>query len=155
MGASRPGMQLRCCAGAFMAVIAGYRLGAELAVSVAGRFHPERYPHRILGRVITTWRTVRKAHCSRVLMSYPADKDKTRDHIYARIIGKLTGGSLFGLEFTDGRVGHRILERLVERGELAPYLANTIFAEFDDEINATEPANVVFSLPAGKLRPYV
>jgi len=143
-----------CSAGAFMAVIAGYRLGAELAVSVAGRFHPERYPHRILGRVITTWRTVRKAHCARVLMSYPADKDKTRDHIYARIIGRLTGGSLFGLEFTDGRVGHRILERLVERGELAPYLANTIFAELDDETITPERANVVFSLPAGTFRPY-
>jgi len=143
-----------CSAGAFMAVIAGYRLGAELAVSVAGRFHPERYPHRIVGRIFTTWRTVRKAHCPRVVMSYPADKDKTRDHLYARIIGKLTGGSLFGLEFNDEFVGHRILERLVERGELALYLANTIFAELDDEPKTTERANVIFSLPAGQFRPY-
>lgn len=146
-----------CSAGAFMAVIAGIRLGAELAVSVAGRFHSERYPLRILDRVITTWRTARRARkteCARVLMSYPADKDKSRDRIYAQIIARLTGGSLVGLEFTDGTVGHLILQRLVERGELAPYLAQTVFAEFDAEVIGTEPANVVFSLPAQKFRPY-
>lgn len=140
-----------CSAGGYAAVIAGYGLGAELAVSSGGRFHAERYPRRILDRFLTTWRAVRKGRCSRTLMSYSADK--TRDRVYARVIAYLTGGSLLAVEFTDANVGHLILQRLLQRGELAPYLANTIFAELDNEIVTAERTNVVLTLPAGTLRP--
>ncbi len=141
-----------CSAGAFLAVIAGYRLSAELAVSIAGRFHAERYPHRILGRLLATWRTVRRSNCARVLMCYPVDKGKSRDRTYARIIGKLTGGSLVGLEITDDVAGHHFLQRLAERGELAQYMDQTVFAKPTDEIMTADRANVVFSLPIGRFR---
>ena len=141
-----------CSAGAFIAVIAAYRLGAELAVSVAGRFHSERYPIRIFERVISTWRAARNGQCSRVLMCYPADRNKTRDRLYARVMAKLTGGSLFGLEFSDGQVGHLVLRRLLERGELARYLDRTVFASCEDEVFAGDRANVVLSLPSGEIR---
>ena len=140
-----------CSAGGYAAVVAGYGLGAELAVSSGGRFHTERHPRRILDRVVTTWRAVRKGRCSRTLMSYSADK--TRDRVYARVIAYLTGGSQLAVEFTDAEVGHLILQRLLQRGELAPYLANTIFAEPDDEMLTADRAKVVLSLPAAELRP--
>lgn len=84
-------------------------------------------------------------------MSYSADK--TRDRVYARVIAYLTGGSQLAVEFTDAEVGHLILQRLLQRGELAPYLANTIFAEPDDEMLTADRAKVVLSLPAAELRP--
>ncbi len=143
-----------CSAGAFLAVIAGYRLSAGLAVSVAGRFHAERYPHRILGRLLATWQTVRKSDCSRVLMCYPADKGKSRDRTYARIIARLTGGSLVGLQITDEVAGHHFLQRLAERGELAQFLDQTVFADAGSDILTTDRANVVFSLPAGQFRSF-
>ncbi len=142
-----------CSAGAYLAVIAGSRLGAELALSVAGRFHAERYPHRILGRIFATWRTFRKSELSRVLMSYPADKGKSRDRIYARIMAKLTGGRMVGLEFSDATAGHHFLQPLAERGELAQFFERTIFASLDDEIFRKDCTHVIFSLPAGRLRP--
>lgn len=141
-----------CSAGAFLAVIAGCRLDAELALSVAGRFHAERYPHRIVGRVFATWQTFRKANFSRVLMSYPADKGKSRDRIYARIIANLTGGSMLGLEFADGIAGHHFLQPLAERGELVHFLDRTIFARLDDEVVREGQANMILSLPAGEIR---
>lgn len=141
-----------CSAGAFLAVIAGKRLNAELALSVAGRFHAERYPLRILGRIIATWRTFRNTDFSRVLMSYPADKGKSRDRIYAQTIAKLTGGCMVGLEFTNGTAGHHFLQPLVERGELKQFLDCTVFASVHDELFESRQTHVIFSLPAGRFR---
>ena len=152
IGSYRAVRTVGCSAGAYMAVIAGFRLGAEMAVSVAGRFHAERYLHRIVGRIITTWRTARTGHCDNVVMSYPDDDGKTRDRIYARVIGRLTNGRLFGVKFTDGFVGHRILERLVERGELIPYFANTVFAGLENASAAANRNHTVLSLPDGNIR---
>lgn len=141
---------LGCSAGSYPAILAGHLLGAELAVSVGGRFHKRR-PIKILERIFTTWRAVRKRYCPHVLMSYAVD---TRDRQYANIIAWLSGGSKVAVEFTNGSVGHLVLHRLVERGELAPYLARTIFAEMNDELIVSQQANVIISFPANKMRPY-
>ncbi|QMU62143.1 MAG: AMP-binding protein [Gammaproteobacteria bacterium] len=143
---------LGCSAGGYTAVIAGYYLGAEMAVSVGGRFHTKSHPIKFLERIYTTWRAMRKRHCSRVLMSYAIDD--TRDRHYAKIMAMLCGGSSVAVEFTNGSVGHLILQRLVERGELAPYLARTIFAEMKDEHIASQRANVIINFPAHIMRPY-
>ena len=144
---------LGCSAGSYPAVIAGHILGAELAVSVAGRFHKKkRHPIKFLERIFTTLRAVRKRNCSRVFMSFATDD--TRDRYYARIIARLCGGSLVAVEFTNGSVGHLIFQQLVEREELAPYLAHTIFAEMNDELITTQRANVIINFPEDKIRPY-
>jgi acyl-coenzyme A synthetase/AMP-(fatty) acid ligase len=139
---------LGCSAGCYPAVIAGYLLGGELAVGVGGRFHSWRHPGWIAERIVNTWRAVRRGNCARVLMCY--DIDKTRDRNYSKLIAWLSGGSLVAIEFADGIVGHRVLSRLLERGELAPYLARTVFAEMDDELIATQDANAVISFQAGE-----
>ena len=137
-------------AGAYPAVISAYRLGAEIAVSVGGRFPAERHIIRIINRIFTIWRASHKGHEARVLMSYCADG--TRDRNYAKLISKICACSLVAVEFTNEKLGHRILERLVERNELALYLARTIFAKMDDELITTERANVVMSFPDNKIR---
>ena len=142
---------LGCSAGAYPAVIAGYYLGAELAVSVGGRFHTKSHTLKSLERIITTWRATRTRYCSRVLMSYA--KEEFRDRIYAKIISMLSGGSLMAVEFTNGKVEHLFFRQLVERGELAQYLRRTIFADMNDELMSTQRANVIISLPADKIRP--
>jgi len=141
---------LGCSAGCYPAVIAGYLLGAELAVSAGGRFHSWRHPMWILERIVNTWRAVRNGRCSRVLMCY--DIDKTRDRNYSRLIAWLTGGSLVAIEFSDGIVGHRILARLAERGELAPYSALTVFADMNSEHIQTSQNRIVLNLPSGNTR---
>lgn len=139
-------------AGGYMAVIVGYHLGAEMTVSIGGRFPAERHPVRILKMVLTTWRAKRIGNNTRVIMSY--DADKTRDRNYARIIAGLCGGSLLAVEVTNEKVGHRIFECLVERGELAPYLARTIFAEMNDELITTEQANAIMDFPTTRIRSF-
>ena len=139
-------------AGCFPAVIAGYHLKAELVVSVGGRFHSEHHPGKILDRIITTWRAVKHRQGLRVLMSF--DKTITRDRHYAKIMAWLTRGNLAVIEFSNGNVGHSILERLVERGELAPYLTRTVFAKIDDDHVARRGAKTIICLPEDTVRPY-
>lgn len=79
---------------------------------------------------------MRKGHCPRVLVSYAADKP--RDRKFGSIMSRLFGSNPDVVEFTNEKVGHNVLGRLVERGELAPYLARTIFAEINDELISTE-----------------
>lgn len=139
-----------CSAGCYPAVIAGYRLGAELAVSIGGRFHSKRQPGKILERIYTTWRGLRKRHCDRVLICY--DRVIKRDRHYARVIGWLTGGSLLAIKFPHERVGHLILPQLLERSLLVPFLARTIFANMDDELITRQRAKLTLSLPDNKIR---
>ncbi|MBL4712533.1 MAG: AMP-binding protein [Gammaproteobacteria bacterium] len=139
-------------AGCYPAVIAGYLLGAEMSVSIGGRFPSERHPLRFFKMVFTIWRAKRKGRCSRVLMSYATDS--TRDRNYTRVMVRLCGSSALGVECTDEKVGHLIFERLVERGELALYLARTIFANTNDALIATERIHVIMNLSTTQIRPY-
>ena len=139
-------------AGSYPAIIAGYHLGAELAVSVGGRFHKKSRLKDSLQRILTTWQAVQKGNCKRVLMSYATDD--SRDSRYAKIIGMLCGGSLVAVEFTNESIGHSILQRLVERGELAPYLERTIFADMSDELITKQSAKAIINFPANEILPY-
>ncbi len=114
---------LGCSAGCYPAIIAGYRLGAELVSCVGGRFHSERHPGKILERIFISWKGIHKNQNTKVLMSY--DPNVTRDRHYAKLFAWLTGGKLF----TVKNVGHNILEKLTERGQLAQFLQHTIFEE--------------------------
>jgi acyl carrier protein len=128
---------LGCSAGGYAAVIAGHLLGAEMAVSVGGRIPSNhKHPINILHMIFTTWRAMRKGHCPRVLVSYGADK--SRDRKFASVMARLFGSNPDVVEFENEKVGHSVLARLVERGELAPYLARTIFSEINDELISTE-----------------
>jgi acyl-coenzyme A synthetase/AMP-(fatty) acid ligase/acyl carrier protein len=139
-------------AGAYPALIAGYILKAEMAVSVSGRFHRKRYILKNLDKIITTWKAVRKGHCARVLMSYSTDH--SRDQKYAKIIGKISGGNKIAIKIENEKTRHLILQRLLERGELAVFLTRTIFAEMNDKLIATKRANTIMSFPAAQIRPY-
>lgn len=143
---------LGCSAGGHAAVLAGHRLGAELAVCVGGRFHSRRYPHTLVDmeRLYMTWRAAREGVRSRILLCYATDK--RRDRIYARLVAGLIDSRLLAVELTEGKCGHYILRSLVERGTLAPYLARTIFAGIDEDWIAAEGAEVVLSLPANEMR---
>ena len=128
---------LGCSAGGYAAVIAGHLLGTELAVSVGGRFPSKRkQPLRILSMIFTTWRAMHKGHCPHVLVSYAADT--SRDRKFSRIMTILFGSKPDIVELGNEKVGHNVLGRMVERGELAPYLERTIFTEINDELIATE-----------------
>ncbi len=142
---------LGCSAGGYPAIIAGYYLGAELAVSVGGRFYRKSHTIKSFERIFATWRATQKRNCSCVLMSYA--KEELRDHFYAKIISKLSSGKLMAVEFADGKVEHLFVRQLLERGELTQYLTRTIFADMNDEIIAGHRANVILSYPEDKIRP--
>jgi len=124
-------------AGGYAAMLAGHLLGAELAVSVGGRFPSKRkQPLRILRMILAIWRVMHKGHCAAVLVSYAADN--SRDRKFARIMTRLFGSHPDIVKVANQTIGHSILGRLVERGELTPYLARTAFAELDDKLIAPE-----------------
>jgi len=139
-------------AGSYPAVICGYRLGAEMAVSVGGRFPSERYLIRILKRIFTTWRAKRNGQYSRVLLSF--DADKTRDRNYAKIMKKFYGCSFVAVSFTNEVVGHSIFMRLADRGELSAYLSHTLFTEISNKSTSAVQQNVTLNLPDNYITPY-
>ncbi len=143
---------LGCSAGGYPAILAGYRLGAQVAVSVAGRFpYSERYPLKILKRIYRTWQTIRHGHCSHVVMSYGTGKN--RDFNYARIIAGLSGGTVMGVEFTNEKAVHNFFQRLSERGELMTYLKHTVFVELDAQLDEDKSSKMIMSFPDFKIKP--
>ena len=117
---------LGCSAGGYAAVIASHLLEAEMAVSVGGRFPSKhKHPLTVLNMILITWRVMRKNRCPLVLVSYAADK--SRDRKFARVMTRLFGSKQDVVKLTNEKMGHNVIGRLVERGELVPYLARTVF----------------------------
>ncbi len=132
-------------AGSYPALIAGNVLGAELVVSIGGRFYTKSHPIKSLERVFMSWKTMRNRNCSHVLMCYA--KDESRDHHYAKYMAMLSGGSLMAVEFTNGNVDHLFLRQLVEYGELDSFLSRTIFADVNGaDYRSKAPATFLSTL---------
>lgn len=136
-------------AGSYPAVVAGYLLKAEMAVSVSGRFHKKkRHPLKNLAKLITIWKAARQGHCPRVLISYATDN--SRDRKYARVIAKISAGSIVSVKCNNGKIGHLLLQWLLESGELAHYFGQTIFSEMDGKTIATKQENTTISFPTAE-----
>lgn len=123
-------------AGGYPAIIAGYQLRAELAVSVAGRFPGEEHVLQISKMLLNTRQAIKEGqrdhHHPQVLMSYRAEK--SRDRRYARWISKLTRGNQLGIQIPNCPVDHMVLVHLMERGQLSAFLQNSLFASLDEPI---------------------
>ena len=137
-------------AGSYPALLAASTLKAEIAVSVSGRFQKKRYLLRNLVKLIAIWRAGRRSPGTRVLISYAADN--SRDRKYARIIAAVSGINSVAVEFADDKIGHLILQRLLDRGELKLYLSRTIFADRNDDLIVAKRKNVVMNFPGGQIR---
>ena len=139
-----------CSAGGYVAVIAGYHLNAELAVSVGSRFHKINQPKMYMERIFTTWRSTRNGDPVRVLMAYA--KEEARDQNCAKIISMLTGGNLVALVYKNEDIGHHILRKLLEFGVLSTFFKRTIFSQMDDMIINSRRLNAILSLGENKIQ---
>lgn len=117
-------------AGSFPAIALGYLLNAELALSIAGRFHKKKHPLINLDKITTMWGVLRKGRCDRVLISYSADN--VRDQQFARFFTKVCKAKEIRVTIKTEKLPHLMLRRLAERGELATYFDQTLFAEPDN-----------------------
>ena len=134
-----------CSAGGYMAVIAAYKLNAELAVSVGARFHEITQFKKYLERIVRTWYGVFEGNCSRVLMTY-IDED-ARDRHCAKIISKLTSGNQIIVKYQNEDIGHHMLRRLMTLKELKTFLSRTIYSEMSDKFIKDQKLKVILSLP--------
>ncbi|MBT8421826.1 MAG: AMP-binding protein [Gammaproteobacteria bacterium] len=137
-------------AGGYPAILAAFVLNAELAVSVAGRFHSLRFPGQILRRAFSIWRVARRNNKTRVLLTY--GRQKTRDRNFARIAGALARGTHFAIDIDGEKLGHKVLERLGERHEIKAFLDSTLYTDTTDDVVAQQGSQWVFGLPAGALK---
>ena len=134
-------------AGSFPAIALGYLLQAEIALSIAGRFHKKKHPLINLDKIMTTRQVLRKGHCENVIISYAAHNK--RDQKLARFFAKACKGKEVAVEIKAERLPHLMLRRLTERGELAAYFAQTLFAKPDNAFfsNHQEKGIISFPLP--------
>lgn len=140
-------------AGGYPAILAGYRIGAELAISMSGRYPWAKHKRfKILQKIYIIWRVVRRGKCGRALLSYGAANGQ--DRRFARMIARLARGNQIGVKFNDENANHVFLQRLSDRGELMPYLQHTLFAKMSDKLIAPTKVNVMMSFPGGKITPY-
>ncbi len=138
-------------AGGYPAILAASLLGAELGVSVGGRFQRlKRHPLRFIGRIINLWHARYMGKGSRLILSYASDQK--RDSLFAVIIARCTDGRLAAVEIADKNTGHVILRRLVDRGELGPYLAHTIYRKLEREKTSIEQVNTTIHFPGAVIK---
>ena len=114
-------------AGSFPALIFAYILNAELVLSIAGRFHKKKHVMINLGRTVTVWRAVKEGNCNNTIFSY--SENNKRDRKFAQFFNKMCKAKEIAIKIKTEKLSHLMLRRLAERGELATYLAQTLFAK--------------------------
>lgn len=117
-------------AGGFPAITLGYLLQAEMALSITGRFHKTKHLMVNLDQIMTMRQTLKKGQCENVLFCYSAQN--TRDQKFAQFFAKACKGKKVAIEIKGEKVPHLMLRRLAERGELAAYFAQILFAKIDN-----------------------
>jgi len=139
-------------AGGYPAIMAAYRLNAEMAVSLSGRFlrDERRESVKYIAKLFKIWRAVYKGQCSCVLLSYSLDVP--RDVEFAQIAARFSGGKKIGLKFTDQKV-HRVPSYLAEHGELKSFLASTIFSEINKTSISSEKRSITMNFTDLKTPP--
>lgn len=115
-----------CSAGGYPALLVGRRVGAELAVSIAGRIPHKRYAVQIARMVFNSWVAYRRNKSCSPLIVYC--RAKRRDRAFARLIGKVSGAERLSVEMPGRELGHDLLGPLLRHGELAYFLQHTLFA---------------------------
>lgn len=133
-----------CSAGAYIAIIAGYQLNAELAVGVGAVFHKINQLGKYLNRIYVIWSIACKDSSTRVVLAY--SKGEKRDQHCARIISVLTGGNQIHVEHDGIKIGHDIFKRLVELGVLNTFLTQTVYADMDSQLLIKQRLKGVISL---------
>lgn len=137
---------LGCSAGAFPALLMGYRLQAELIVSVVGRFPAERHVKTLFRMLIDMRNAVKRGRRPRVILAYGADR--TRDRNFARIVARLTGGARMEVAIPGRQAAHRIFSDMLEDRTLGRFLEMTVLAPMQAPLLAGETQAVKVRLPA-------
>lgn len=131
-------------AGGYPSIMAAYRLKAELAICINGRFLKDKRskPVKYMARWLRMWRAVCRGACARVEVHYSVDI--SRDRKFAKMAARFTRGKRLGLELDDSKV-HRVFLYLAERGELMGYLNSSIFSETipRNELSASGHASLI------------
>ena len=134
-----------CSAGAYPAMLTGRRIGAELALGIAGRFPSERHMGQIIKMLFHSWISSRRNRDTRVLMAYGASKN--RDRAYAHRLAKITGADQMAIQLPSELVKHDPLSPLLELDWLADFLACTLFARTAFESDAKTRRRAVLEFP--------
>jgi acyl carrier protein len=137
---------LGCSAGSYPALLMGYRLQAELIVSVVGRFPAERHVKTLFRMLLDMRNAVKRGRRPRVILAYGADR--TRDRNFARIVARLTGGARMEVAIPGREAAHRIFNDMLEDRTLGRFLEMTVLAPMQAPLLAGETRTVTVRLPA-------
>jgi len=132
-------------AGGFPAIALGYLLNAEVALSIAGRFHKKKRFLINLDKIMTMRQVLKLGHCGNVLLSY--SQYNKRDQKFAAYFAKVSEGKEVAIEIKTERLPHLLLRRLAERGELFDYFARTLFSELPVSNKRGAKETIQFPLP--------
>lgn len=137
-----------CSAGAHIAVLFAKFVNAEVAVSLGGRFDMEKYPVKILKRLLLMIKGIPKKDNTRMLFIHSTTV--SRDRIFAKVMRLLSGGARLAIDNKEERLRHTILDHLLELKHLNFFLKQTIFV---DSLEDSITGNVVLKLPSREIEP--
>lgn len=132
-------------AGAYLAVLTGCHLGAELTLGVAGRLPPERHVRMILTMLFRLWLASRRSPGGQVLLC--ADEDRSRDKNFSRVIAWVTGGRRIGVRTPGAPLGHLMLLPLLARKQLGTFLEDSLLAPLTHGRLADTAGTVLIEYP--------
>ena len=109
-----------CSGGGYPAVLAGHQLGAELAISVAGRFPGRNYWSRL------RWALQARGSCT-VLLAYA--RGHARDRKFARFLRWAAAARRLPIAMPGHDGEHNIFEPMLKHGELRQFFEQVVHAE--------------------------
>lgn len=112
-------------AGAYPAMLLGYELGADLTLSLAGRFHRfKRNPGFVLNRIVGAIAVRIQKPYHKVIYCYSSSR---KDKRYAIFMSHLTNGETRCVRYPGVDLGHRLLYNMLGAGRLSSFLEDTLF----------------------------
>ena len=117
-------------AGAYPAMLLGFKLESDLTLSLAGRFHRfKRNPRLVLRRVFGAFlvRVKRSAHNVKYCYS-----NSSKDRRYALLMSRLTRGEALCIRYPGVELKHRLLYDMLRVGKLKCFLEDTLLRDVEE-----------------------
>ncbi len=120
-----------CSAGAYPAILTAPHVKAELAVGFGGRFPLPNVSNIQLGisMFVNCWVAAYRNRRERILLVHSKPK---RDKAFARRLSWVTRANRLSVKSPGRKMGHHVLEPLLEHGELGYLLDRSLFAPVDE-----------------------
>ena len=132
-------------AGAYLAILAAYRLQADVCLSIGGRFHKEVYLVKVIKRLASLNRAIQSQANVDLILCHSSDN--SRDKRFSRLMSWLSSGRVFTVEMEEGVCTHSLLNDVSEYKMLAEFFRRTLLIDVQASENREKDTMLLSKTP--------